>query len=108
MKVEVLVLGEFQTNCYIVTSESSRTALIVDAPEPAEPIIQYLKKSDVVAEIVVITHAHFDHIAGIPALQGAFPELTIAASARAGGMLRRPTILQKSSERTLRKTLVKY
>ena len=92
MKVETLVLGEFQTNCYVVTSESSKTAVIVDAPEPAEPIVRYLEKSGLTAEVVVVTHAHFDHIAGIPALRKAFPEIKVAASSRAGGMLRRPTM----------------
>ncbi len=92
MRVETLVLGEFQTNCYIVTAQSSKTAMIIDAPEPAEPIIEYLKKTDLTPEVVVITHAHFDHIAGVSALQAAFPELKTAASARAGGMLGRPTM----------------
>lgn len=92
MKVETLVLGDFQTNCYVVRSESSQSAMIVDAPEPAQPIIEYLNKSGITAEVVVITHAHVDHIAGVEALQIAFPEMKTAASALAGDMLGRPTM----------------
>lgn len=92
MRVETLVLGEFQTNCYIVTCEGSKTALIVDAPEPAEPIIEHLEGSGLTADVVVMTHAHVDHIGGVSALVKAFGGLRTAASARAAGMLRRPTM----------------
>lgn len=92
MRVETLVVGDFQTNCYVISDESSEEAVIVDAAEPADVIINYLKRAGLVASIVVVTHAHFDHIAGIPAIQGAFPEVRIAASSRAGGMLKRPTM----------------
>lgn len=92
MNVETLVLGEFETNCYIVTSEGCERALIVDAPAPAQAVIEYLRGTSLMPELLVITHAHFDHIAGIPDLKDSFPELEMAASHTAAGMLGRPTM----------------
>jgi len=49
---------------------SGKTAAI-DAPE-ADPIIAALKERGWTLSHIIVTHKHFDHIEGIPALQAAF------------------------------------
>jgi len=50
--------------------ETGRTAAI-DAPE-ADPIISALKERGWTLSHIFVTHKHFDHIEGIPALQAAY------------------------------------
>jgi len=50
--------------------ESGKTAAI-DAPE-ADPIIATLKQHGWTLSHIFVTHKHFDHIEGIPALQAAY------------------------------------
>lgn len=50
--------------------ESGATAAI-DAPE-ADPIIEALKARGWTLSHILVTHKHFDHIEGIPALQAAY------------------------------------
>jgi hydroxyacylglutathione hydrolase len=92
VRVETLVVGDFQTNCYVISEESSGEAVVIDAAEPADVIIDHLERSGLTASVVVVTHAHFDHIAGIPAIQKAFPDVQVAASSEAGELLGRPTM----------------
>lgn len=92
MIVERLILGDFETNSYIVRNESAKSVLLIDAPEPAEPIIERFKELTLTPEFLVITHAHVDHIAGIPDLRTAFPNMKLAASGEAGRIFRRPTM----------------
>jgi len=49
---------------------SGKTAAI-DAPE-ADPIISALKERGWTLSHIIVTHKHFDHIEGIPALQAAY------------------------------------
>ena len=50
--------------------ESGKTAAI-DAPD-ADPIIAALKERGWTLSHILVTHKHFDHIEGIPALQAAY------------------------------------
>ncbi|HWJ02516.1 MAG TPA: MBL fold metallo-hydrolase, partial [Verrucomicrobiae bacterium] len=45
-------------------------------------------------EYLVITHAHFDHICGIPVLRQAFPKLKVLASSVAAQVLAKPKVVQ--------------
>ena len=62
-------------------AKSGRTAAI-DAPE-ADPIIARLKQHDWKLTDILVTHKHFDHIEGIPALQAAFDCTVIGPEASA-------------------------
>jgi hydroxyacylglutathione hydrolase len=61
--------------------ESGKTAAI-DAPE-ADPIIATLKQRGWTLSHIFVTHKHFDHIEGIPALQAAYDVEVIGPEASA-------------------------
>ncbi|WP_342525438.1 MBL fold metallo-hydrolase [Chryseomicrobium sp. FSL W7-1435] len=61
-----LPLGPIQTNCYIVRSGSR--ALIIDPSDEPTKIIQALKQSNLKPVAILLTHAHFDHIAALQAI----------------------------------------
>lgn len=42
---------------------------------------------------LVVMHAHFDHVCGLPGLKGFFPAAGVAASARAASVLAKPAVV---------------
>ncbi len=60
MKVYSQVLGDLQTNCYLVTDEQGNAAVIDPAASP-ERILQQALQLAVQIRAVLLTHAHFDH-----------------------------------------------
>ena len=68
-------VGTFEVNCSIL-SENGK-AWIVDPGQEAERILDLLKKKNLVPAAILLTHAHFDHIGAIPALQAAYPDLKV-------------------------------
>jgi glyoxylase-like metal-dependent hydrolase (beta-lactamase superfamily II) len=70
-----ITTGSFEVNCSIL-SENGR-AWIVDPGGEAERIIALLGKKGLEPAGILLTHAHFDHIGAVNALQAAFTDLKI-------------------------------
>lgn len=62
MIVRTLVLGPAQTNCYLAADEQTRQAVVIDPSWDAEVILAEARAADLTIELLLITHAHFDHI----------------------------------------------
>lgn len=70
MKIDRLILGDFQTNCYVVRKDETATdCLIVDAGLDSADLLAFLAEHNLNPTAVVLTHGHIDHIAGLPALR---------------------------------------
>ncbi len=78
MRIKALSLGPYATNCYIV--EEDGRAVIIDAPYPADAVIDDLRESSLVPECVLLTHGHHDHVFGLASLREAFPSILIYLS----------------------------
>lgn len=63
MIVKTLVVGPLQANCYLVGCEKTKQAVVVDPGDEAERILAAIRASGLRATRVLLTHAHFDHIA---------------------------------------------
>ncbi|MHA7812955.1 MAG: MBL fold metallo-hydrolase [Phycisphaerales bacterium] len=66
--IKVFALGDFQTNCMVVTDgrpEPGKHCLIVDCGYSPDELLTYVEEQELRAERVVLTHAHADHIAGL-------------------------------------------
>ena len=70
-----IAVGSYEVNCSILSKEGK--AYIVDPGQEGERIIGLLAKKGLEPAAILLTHAHFDHITGIAALQKAFPELPV-------------------------------
>jgi glyoxylase-like metal-dependent hydrolase (beta-lactamase superfamily II) len=91
MKIDSFILGDFQTNCYCLrTSESETDCLLVDAGLDAQPIIDFLKQNQLNPAIVILTHGHIDHIAGVTLLRQNFPDIKVVIHADDANMLSSP------------------
>lgn len=71
MIVETLIVGPFMANCYVVAAEQGDRAMVIDPGGDSETILQTLDKLSLKAELIVITHAHVDHVAAAQAVKDA-------------------------------------
>jgi hydroxyacylglutathione hydrolase len=71
MILEGLVVGMFQSNCYVVGDETSREALIVDPGDEAMRILAVLERHNLEAKLIAVTHSHVDHVAALQAVHEA-------------------------------------
>jgi hydroxyacylglutathione hydrolase len=78
MKIDRLILGEFQTNSYVVRKdESAVDCLVIDAGLDASDLVAFLRQHRLNPVAVVLSHGHIDHIAGLAALRRQFPRLKV-------------------------------
>ena len=79
LAVEKFTLGDWGTNCYVLHLDSmpSGKCWIIDAGFSPDPLINYVRQSGLVPEMVLLTHAHIDHIAGLHAIRAAWQEIPI-------------------------------
>ena len=68
-------VGSFEVNCSILSRNDE--AWIVDPGNEGERIADLLAKKGLVPAAILLTHAHFDHIGAVNALQDAFPDLPV-------------------------------
>lgn len=61
-KLKTIVLGMVQTNCYVVSNEERKEAIVFDPADDTVRIEQYLIDNDLVCKGILLTHGHFDHI----------------------------------------------
>lgn len=69
MIIECLVVGELETNCYILSAnKNAQEVIVVDPGAQAELILEAVGKRRVAA--VMLTHGHFDHTGALHAFEG--------------------------------------
>ena len=61
MKIDRIIVGDYQTNCYVLTIDND--ALIIDPGDEYLKIKPFVKNKNLLG--VLITHYHFDHIGAL-------------------------------------------
>ena len=78
MQIDRLVLGDFQTNCYVVRAEeTATTCLIVDTGLDGRDLMAFLAERQLEPAAVILTHGHADHIVGLEAVRRKFPQVKV-------------------------------
>lgn len=70
MKIIKLVVGQLQTNCYLLIDHNQ--CLIIDPGDDGDFIINKIKDMEVRPIGIIATHGHFDHILAATELKLAF------------------------------------
>lgn len=66
----------FTSKTYILYKEGSDNACLVDIGD-IEPVLAFLDSHGLIVNSVLLTHAHFDHIYGLPHLTELFPDVRV-------------------------------
>ena len=68
LKIHALALGAYQTNCYIIHDEGSKTCCVIDPGYDADRILDKLDALGLSLEAIALTHGHFDHVGAVKEL----------------------------------------
>ncbi len=78
MKIDRLILGAFETNCYVVRGDESATkCLVIDTGLDGRELVEFLEEHQLAPVAVVLTHGHADHIVGLAALRQRYPGIKV-------------------------------
>ncbi len=89
MEIKVLPLGHIGSNCYMLSTE--KAAVVIDPGFKSETVTQFLIDNSHKERLILLTHAHFDHIGGADSLRkstdtkigiGEFDNLALADTRR--------------------------
>jgi glyoxylase-like metal-dependent hydrolase (beta-lactamase superfamily II) len=90
--IKKFTLGSVDTNAYLIVVENE--TWLIDAPENISKVISYCDDHKYSIDKVILTHTHYDHIAGLKELKNKYPELLIYVSPQEQELI-------KSNEQTL-------
>lgn len=62
--IKKLILGEMQTNCYIVYNEQ-KECFVIDPGANGQKVARFLNEQELEVQAILLTHGHFDHIGAI-------------------------------------------
>ena len=67
--IKRFTFNHYEVNCYVVSDEATQQCAIVDPACEASfedsQLLQYLEQQHLVPTMILLTHAHVDHIAGL-------------------------------------------
>ena len=68
MELMRLILGELATNCYLFGCGGSE-ACAIDIGDNAKKVMQVLNQNHLELKAILLTHGHYDHVAGVEAVR---------------------------------------
>lgn len=68
MKIQVLPVSAYYTNCYIVWDEATQHAAVIDPGDNAPAILRILDEQGLQMQSILLTHGHGDHTGAMAAL----------------------------------------
>lgn len=91
MKIDCLILGTYQTNCYVLReSDTAKDCLIIDAGMGSKELINFLHKHNLNPAAVILTHGHIDHIASVMELRKHYQNIKVYIHNLDAAMLAEP------------------
>jgi glyoxylase-like metal-dependent hydrolase (beta-lactamase superfamily II) len=82
MKIETVVIGNFQAQSHIALDEATGECAIIDTGEDGRGIEAVVKRLGATPKLVLLTHGHLDHAGGLARVRRAFPGVPIVMNER--------------------------
>jgi len=67
--LERLVVGPFQSNCWILGCEETLEGIVIDPGDDAERILKVIEQHELALKYIIHTHGHLDHVAATSVVQ---------------------------------------
>ena len=68
LKIEILTLGAYRTNCYVVHDTNAQECVIIDPGYEPQTILARLESLELEPVAILLTHGHFDHVGAVEAI----------------------------------------
>ena len=65
INIQVIPLGSYQTNCYLVWGENCDSCVVIDPGFEPETVLLKAQQLGKKIEAILLTHGHFDHVGGV-------------------------------------------
>ncbi|RKX28977.1 MAG: MBL fold metallo-hydrolase [Candidatus Zixiibacteriota bacterium] len=72
MKLQTLVVGLFEVNCFLYWDESTGDGVVIDPGDEGERIIEAVERAGFVPQAILLTHGHGDHIVAVGEIKEKF------------------------------------
>lgn len=79
MIFDTVVVDPIGTNCYLLGDETEGVCAVVDPGGSPDMVLDMIARSGLSPKMVLLTHAHYDHVGAIPALLEQYPDLLVYA-----------------------------
>jgi hydroxyacylglutathione hydrolase len=77
MRVLSFAGGPFEENSYLVVCPATGAAVVVDPGAEAAEVVRALARQEATLEAILLTHAHIDHVEGVPQIREIAPDVPI-------------------------------
>lgn len=98
-------LGSHRNFVYLVLDWQAREAAIVDPQSDLSPALEALTRHGFRLKWILLTHTHFDHVAGLPVLAKSHPEVPVvvhpADRSRLGKKIDPKTIVHEAEDNSV-------
>ncbi|MRS03184.1 MBL fold metallo-hydrolase [bacterium] len=82
IRVWVFSTGQLGNNVVFLIDEESNEAIVVDPSYEPEIVLDFIKDQELKIKMILLTHGHFDHFAGVNYLKARLPEKPLLAMHR--------------------------
>lgn len=72
MKLKTLILGSYQTNCYVI-QDDNKHCVIIDPGSIGKKVVNYLQDNELIVDAICLTHGHHDHIGAVDYVYNQYP-----------------------------------
>lgn len=77
LEIITFVLGPLQNNTYLLRDSASDQCAVIDPSFDTIEVIDAIEKQQLSLQMILLTHAHFDHIYGVGELTARFPAAAV-------------------------------
>jgi hydroxyacylglutathione hydrolase len=77
IRIETFSGGDFQENGYLVVCGDKGPGIVIDPGASVSSMVKLLEEEGIPLEAIILTHAHLDHVEGVPAVRDFAPDVPI-------------------------------